>query len=180
MQAARIARLLPGTYQAAFRPDNALGAMLAAMEALHGPAEARLDALDDQVDPHRADDAFAYMLADWLGLGRYLDWSGGRPGAGSPRFAPGLGRLRLLTAEAARLARARGSRDALVRFLEVATGAPGFSVAEGPPDETGAPQPFHLIVTAPAAAARYAELVGRIVEAERPAYATYAIAYAPA
>ena len=46
MDRERIARLLPETYRAAVRPDNALGAVLAAMETLHAPAEAALDDLN--------------------------------------------------------------------------------------------------------------------------------------
>ena len=30
------------------------------------------------------------MLAEWMDLDRYLEWSGGRRGAGQARFAAGL------------------------------------------------------------------------------------------
>lgn len=177
MDRRRIARFLPETYQAAIRPDNPLGALLAAMESLHAPAEAALDDLDRYVDAHRAPDAFVFMLADWMDLGRYVEWSGGRPGAGRPRFAAGIPRLRLLVAEAAELSRGRGTRAALERFLEVAVGVPGFTVEENPPDAAGAPRLFHIRVRAPSAARRLEDLVRRIVDEERPAYATYEVEF---
>ncbi|MGK6320283.1 hypothetical protein [Sphingomonas sp. DT-204] len=179
MERERIARLLPESYQSAIRRDNPLAAVLAAMEALHAPAEARLDALDAEIDPLRAEEPFVFMLADWLGLAGYLDWSGGRPGAGVPSFAAGTGRLRLLVAEAAQLARSRGSRRTLERFLAVAIGLSGIMIEDAIPDAAGRPRSFHLRVNLPAEARRYADLVARIVDAERPAYATYEIAYQP-
>jgi phage tail-like protein len=179
MERTHIARLLPEAYQGAIRADNPLGAVLAAMEALHAPAEARLDTLDAQVDPLRADEPFVFMLADWLGLAGYLDWSGGRPGFGMPSFAAGTGRLRLLVAEAVELGRSRGARSTLERFLTVATGLSGITIEDAIGDAAGRPLPFHLRVTLPAAAGRYADLIGRIVDAERPAHATYEIVFRP-
>ena len=177
MDRRRIARYLPETYQGAVRDDNPLGAVLAVMEAMHAPAEAALDDLDAYVDPHRAPDPFVVMLAAWMDLDRYLDWTGGRAGAGQARFAAGLPRLRLLVAEAAALSRSRGTRAALERFLALATGVDGIAVEENPPGPDGAPRPFHLRVTAPPAARRLERLIRRIVDEERPAYATYEIAF---
>jgi phage tail-like protein len=173
----RIARYLPETYQAAVRPDNPLGALLAVMESLHAPADAALDNLDAYVDPHRAPDPFVVMLAEWMDLDRYLEWSGGRPGVGTGRFPAGLPRLRLLIAEAAELARNRGTKAALERFLAVGTGVAGIAVEENPPGPDGAPRPFHLLVRAPAAARRLQALVRQIVDEERPAHATYEVAF---
>ena len=177
MDRQRIARYLPETFQAAVRPDNPLGAILAAMEALHAPAEAALDHLDAYLDPHRAPDPFVVMLAEWMDLDRYLEWSGGRPGVGKAQFAAGLPRLRLLVAEAAELARKRGTRQALERFLTVATGVPGFVVEENPPGADGAPQPFHIRVRAPAQARRLGDLIRQIVDEERPVHATYEVEF---
>lgn len=177
MDRRRIARYLPETFQAAIRPDNPLGAVLAAMEALHAPAQAALDNLDAYVDPHRAPDPFVVMLAEWMDLDRYLEWSGGRPGAGQARFAAGLPRLRLLIAEAADLARNRGTHAALERFLTVATGLAGFVVEENPPGDDGAPRPFHIRVRAPAQARRLGDLVRQIVDEERPVHATYDVEF---
>lgn len=178
MEADRIARLLPETYRAAVAPGTPLGALLDAMAALQAPVETMLGRRETYVDPNRAPDPFVLMLADWLDLAAYLDWSGGRPGAGVPRYAPGLGHLRALAAEAAELTRWRGTGRALLRFLTLATGVEGYAVTENPPGPGGTPRPFHLVVQAPAAAARYRNLVERIVDRERPVYATYEIVFA--
>jgi hypothetical protein len=180
MEAPRIARFLPEVYRAAIQPSSVLAALLAAMETLQAPDEEILAGVDRFIDPVRTRDDFAPLLASWLGLAPYLDWSGGRAGAGAPLFAPGLDRLRLLATKAADLNARRGSRAALEEFLGAATGAAGFAVEENPPDAAGRPRPFHIRVCAPAEARRYADLVARIVEGERPAYATYEISYAPA
>jgi hypothetical protein len=147
------------------------------MEALHAPPEAVLARIDDYTDPLRAPDEFAAMLASWLDLDRYFDWTGGRKGMGQARYAAGLGQLRVLSTLAAHLMRWRGTRHALERFLLAATGVPGFAVEENPRDGDGSARPFHIRVLAPATARRFEDLVCRIVEAERPAYVTYEIAF---
>jgi len=180
MDAARIARFLPEVYRAAVQPGSVLLALLGAMEALQAPDEEILAEVDRFIDPARTRDDFVPLLASWFELTPYLDWSGGRAGAGVPMFAPGLDRLRLLVSKAADLNARRGSRAALEDFLSTATGVAGFAVDENPPDEAGRPRPFHIRVRAPAEARRYADLVARIVEGERPGYATYEITYAAA
>ena len=190
MDRARIARLLPETYQAAIPPEPPPGApaarkkplvaVLEVMEVLQAPAESALATLDAHVDPLRAPPDFALMLARWLDLDRYLDWTGGRAGEGAPRYAAGLGRLRLLCLEAAELARWRGTRRTLERILTVATGVSGYAVQENPPDAKGVARSFHLRVVAPAAAKPLADLVRRIVDEERPAYTTYDIEFSAA
>jgi phage tail-like protein len=179
MDRALIPRLLPENYRAALRGDGPLDAMLAVMEGMHAPAETSLDRLDAHLDPFRAPEGFVLMLAGWLGLERYLDWSGGRRGAGQLRFPGGLDRLRRLVAEAARLEGSRGTRDALLRFLTISTGVTGFAIEENSADAEGVPRPFHIRVTVPAAAARFSDLVARIVEGERPAHVTFEILAAP-
>jgi phage tail-like protein len=177
MDPARIARLLPETYQSTIAPNQPLGAVLEVMGVLHAPAENALATLDAHVDPMRAPPNFVLMLARWLDLDRYFDWTGGRPGEGSPRYAAGLGRLRLLCLEAAELARWRGTRRTLERILTVATGVSGYLVEENPPGPKGASRSFHLRVVAPAGARPLADLVRRIVDEERPAYTTYEIEF---
>lgn len=179
MEASRIARFLPEIYRMANQPGEPLAALLGAMETLHAPSEAVLRRIDDYVDPLRAPDDFALMLASWLDLDRYLDWTGGRKGAGQARYVAGLGHLRILSTMAAQLMRWRGTRHALERFLFAATGIPGFKVEENPADADGAPRPFHIRVDAPAAARHLSDLVQRIVDAERPVYVTYDIEYPP-
>ena len=192
MDRARIARLLPETYQSAIPPETPpadaaavvrkkpLAAVLEVMEVLQAPAENALATLDAHIDPTRAPPNFVLMLARWLDLDRYLDWTGGRPGDGAPRYSAGLGRLRLLCLEAAELARWRGTRRTLERFLTVATGVSGYTVEENPPGPKGVARCFHLRVVAPAAARPLADLVRRIVDEERPAYTTYEIEFSAA
>lgn len=177
MDASRIARFLPETYRMALAPGEPLAALLGAMEALHAPSEAVLRQIDDYIDPLRAPDDFALMLASWLDLDRYLDWTGGQKGAGQARYAAGLSHLRVLSTMAAHLMRWRGTRHALERFLCAATGIAGFTVEENPADANGAPRPFHIRVQAPAAARHLSDLVQRIVDAERPVYVTYDIEF---
>ena len=173
MDRALIPRFLPENYRlAAHRGDSVLSAMLGAMDRLHAPAETVIAGLDAYVSPLRSPDAFVLMQASWLGLDRYFDWSGDRPDLGEPRFRTGIARLRLLVAEAAALALERGTRHALVRFLEIATGVRGFAI-----DEVA--RPFHLVIRAPASAAPLAGFIARIVDGERPAHATWELAFDP-
>src|SRR5262249_41081000 len=137
-----------------------------------------LDASDTFFDPDRAPDRFVMMLASWLDLDRYFEWTGGRPGLGVARYTPGLAHLRVLCASAAGILRGPRASPALARFLMVATGIPGFGIDENPPDENGLARAFHIHVKAPAAAKRLAELVRRIIDQERPAYVTYDIEFA--
>ncbi len=64
-----------------------------------------------------------------------------------------------------------------MRFLETATGSQGFEIDEQVPGPNGQPRPFHLLIRAPAQAARCATLVERIVEMEKPAYVTYELEF---
>lgn len=192
MDRARIARLLPETYQSAIPPEpppgdpavaaskKPLAAVLEVMEVLQAPAENAMATLDAHIDPMRAPPNFVLMLARWLDLDRYLDWTGGRPGEGAPRYAAGLGRLRLLCLEAAELTRWRGTRRTLERILTVATGVSGYTVEENPQGPKGVARSFHLRVVAPAAAKPLADLVRRIVDEERPVYTTYEIEFSAA
>jgi hypothetical protein len=179
MEAMRIQRFLPENFRlAASDPRGVTQAMLQAMEALHAPDEAIIDGIDSYFSPIRvpADKAeFVLLQASWLGLERYFNWSGGRPGAGMPSFPGGIANLRLLVAEAARLLRERGMESTLIRFLELATGTQGFTIAHGMPDRT--PRPFHFTLFAPEGTRAQADLITRIVAGERPAHATYSIVF---
>jgi hypothetical protein len=179
MEAARIEHFLPENFRlAATNPRGVAHAMLQAMEALHAPDEAIIERIDSFFSPIRVDPAhedFVLLQASWLGLERYFNWTGGRPGLGTPSFPSGIANLRLLVAEAAELLRERGMESTLIRFLELATGTKGFAIADGLPD--GAPSPFHFTLFAPEAVRAQADLVARIVAGERPAHATYSILY---
>lgn len=176
MEQNQILRFLPEYYR--FAAGNARGpmaALLGVMEDLHAPDEIIIERIDDYISPYRAPDDFVMLQASWLGLDRYFDWSGGRPGAGRPIYRAGVSQLRLLVAEAAELLRQRGRSVTLLRFLEVATGVRGFRIFE----ETAKGQrPFHFTLTAPFEARPLERLVTRIVDGERPAHATYTIEFA--
>ena len=173
MDRALIPRFLPENYRFAATDRSPLMGMLAAMEEMHAPVEHILDTREAYVTPWRAPDPFVMMQAAWLGLDRYFDWGGGRPGIGTPRFRSGTDRLRLLVEIAAELNRHRGTRETLLTFLRVATGVEGFSISEGP-------GPFHFTVNAPAQARPLADLVARMVAGESPAHATFDIVFAAA
>jgi len=193
MRSAEIARLLPDVFQYALRPpdagvvepDRRMAALLSVMEGLHGPVETVLDGLHEHLDPRLAPPRFVPYLAGWVDLDWLLMAAPGQPITGPTPLASGLDRLRELVAAASYLARWRGTARGLLRFLDAATGVPGFAVEEnvsvgevsGGPARTA--KPFHIRVLAPAAAEPYRPLIERIVTAEKPAYVTWELAFMP-
>jgi phage tail-like protein len=182
MTRAEIAFLLPGAFQRALgggADGTPLPAFLSVMEALHERPEWQIDEFDRVCDPFRAPDAFVPFLARWVGLGPILGQPRGT-GRGTDYdedpITTGLGRLRVLTADAAALAKWRGTAEGLRRFLETATGLDGFVVEETP---AGASEPsFHLHVRAPAGARPHRALVVRAIDLERPGYCTWSLTFA--
>lgn len=174
MKRQEIAALLPSVMQRTVYPGGPLWTLLQLMDDLHAPAEEILATLAQVFSPYATPDDFVPYLAGWVDLDRLLDED---PTTGAPDFAPGMGRLRELIAAAAMLSKWRGTQVGLLRFLETATGLTGFAVEEDVPAADGRPRPFHLRVTAPAAARPYADLVRRIVEQEKPAYVTAEVAF---
>ena len=177
MHRERIATLLPQVMQRTRAKESVLEGLVAAMEAHHAPIETALENLDACFDPLRAPARFVPFLAHWVNLARWTDdarrsGTARRHSRAPQRMLPSSGRLRLLIAEAAQLAKERGTRAGLVRFLETATGVEGFVVDEEV-DAAGRARPFHCVVRAPAAARRLRDLVQQIVEAEKPAFVTY-------
>jgi phage tail-like protein len=192
MRRADIEHLLPSIYRLALdppaewglAPDEALGALLDAMETLHQPIEDVLDHLETYLDPRRARATFVPYLAGWLDL----DWVLGDPpedGATRQRPAPragvepigsGSGRLRELAAAATELARWRGTEHGLRRFLVTATGLPGFVIRDAQVEGDSLP-PFHIVVEAPAEAAPLRGLIERIIAEEKPAYVTHELRF---
>jgi phage tail-like protein len=176
MRRNEIEQLLPGVYQLALHPlettaltsDTRLAALLDAMEELHDPSEQILLRLDSFVDPRRAPDDFVTYLAGWVDL----DWL-----AVSGRVTTGPGRLRELVAVAMEESRWRGSAKGLISFLVAATGVSGWIIDEHPPGDQKRPRAFHLLIHAPAAVAPHDAMVQRIVDAEKPAAATYEVRY---
>lgn len=173
MEPRRILHYLPQNYQVAAAEQNVLMAVLAVMDSMHAPSERVLGSIDSYFDPYRAPDPFVLMQASWLGLDRYFEWTGGNYGRGEPSFPTGIGRLRLLISEYPSLVRSRGTRFALTRFLEVATGLSGFSVDDG----SGTGADFHVLVRAPKSASPLNNFVRAIVAGERPAHATWDVQF---
>ena len=183
MTAAQIKRLLPSVFQDTADARTPLRAILDVMEAMHAPSESVLDHLETYFDPYRAPDAFVPFLASWVDLESVLDCpraSGpSRDSARVPSLSTGIGRLRELTAAAVSLSKWRGTRKGLSLFLETATGVSGFLIDEVTTNQDGKPVPFHIRITAPAAAAEHRTLIARIVELEKPAYVTSDLRFAP-
>jgi phage tail-like protein len=148
------------------------------METLHEPVETVLHDLDRYLDPRLARPDFVPYLAGWVDLDWLLVAAPSEPLATTPSLASGLGTLRELVAAAAELARWRGTARGLLRFLDTATGTPGFAIEENVSGDQRQPRPFHLRVVAPAEAAVYRPLIERVIVAEKPAYATYELVFA--
>ena len=168
MKRDEIAALLPGIFQRTLGPENPMEALIGAMETLHAPVEAVLDHLDAICDPHRAPDGFVPFLATWVDLERIF----AAREEGDNLVSTGLGRLRELIRAASYLSKWRGTREGLKRFLETATGVSGFVIEEP------LTRPFHLRVIAPKSVEAHSALIERIVEVERPAYATWEVQFA--
>ncbi len=167
MKRSEIAHLLPGIFQRTLAPENPLDAMLGAMESLHAPAEAILDQIDSMCNPHRASDAFVPFLAHWVDLERIF----APREEGDNLVSTGLGRLRELIRIAPYLSKWRGTKQGLQRFLETATGVTGFAIEE--PEA----QPFHIRIIAPREVEPHRALIERIVDVERPVYATWEVQF---
>ena len=179
-KAEQIARLLPGVLRRTRTPtrDDLLSVLLSEMAALQLDREKVLEELDSFYDPERAPlDSLVY-LAYWMDL-EPLIAPGQPPGLVWRRrndwetllqqewFPTGLERLRALVAAAVPLLKQRGTPRGLQRFLETATGVPGFEVIES------TERPFHIRVVCPAEAKQYIGFVRRIIEFQKPAYLTY-------
>lgn len=170
MQRRDVDALLPAVYQDAIQQGSPLDAVLEAAARLAEPEEAILARIDALFDPRRAPDAMVAFLAGWVDLDRFLVRR--RADDSEAELPTGTGRLRELCANAAELSRYRGTRQGLIRFLEIATGEGGFRVEE---NRTADDQPraFHLNITAPKATRPYVALIHAIVAFEKPAYVTY-------
>jgi phage tail-like protein len=159
MKRESIARLLPDVFQRTLGAEpDLLGALLGVMQDLHAPVEDTLARLETAFQTDYTPVSFLAFLAGWLDLDRFLDEDG--------QFPPGSERLRALIREAANLYRLCGTRQGLERFLETATGIRGFEVT------ASAKIPFHLLVRIPRETEPLREFIHKVVQAEKPAYAT--------
>ena len=177
MKQEQIKRLLPDVFQRAANPGTPLLAILGVMQALHDPPESILACLDVIFDPRRAPDSFVPYLAGWVDLGVLLDDVRGGSSPAAVSLSTGLGRLRELTASAARLSEWRGTRKGLQLFLQIATGANDFQVDEQVTGPDGKPRPFHIKVKAPETLVHHRSLIEKIIELEKPAYVTYELEF---
>ena len=177
MKASQIKRLLPSTFQRAWTPSSPLAAILALMEDHHTPAESVLSRLNTFFDPRCAPDDFVPYLASWVDLEMLLDLSHAEEGSPTPTLSTGVGRLRELVANAAKLSHWRGTRTGLRLFLETATGATGFDINEAVRGSDGKVKPFHLVITASSELIPHRGLIQRIIELEKPAYVTYELVF---
>ena len=170
MKQTEIERLLPTVFQRTLTPGSPLAGLLDVMAQLHQPSETVLAQFEAILDPYQAPPAFVPFIASWLDLERFFTQQPEKLDTTTAErlFATGSGRLRELTADAAFLSKWRGTAKGLTRFLETATGVPGFVVEEQI-------RPFHIRIQAPEAALIYRPLIERIIELEKPAYVTYAL-----
>lgn len=185
MDSAAIATLLPGIFQSALHPvaegvvepDRRLAAVLGVMETLQEPVEEVLDGLHHHLDPRQAPPRFVPYLAGWVDLDWLLVATPDQAAATATPLASGMGNLRELGAAAVEIARWRGTARGLLRFLDTATGIPGFDVRENVTGDPPTPRAFHLRILAPKAAEPYQPLIERVIVAEKPAYATYELVF---
>lgn len=169
-----LARLLPEVFQETITSGGLLAGLLEVMTALQHPSEQRLATLDAVFDPRRSSDAFVPFLARWVHFDHLHDDRSRRHGGLQQACLDSIGHLRELVADAAYLAQWRGTARGLTRFLATATGLRGFRIDEEVrvPGEN-ALRPFHLRITAPAAAKRQADLVHKVIRMGKPAHVTY-------
>jgi phage tail-like protein len=173
-----IKRLLPTVFQRAVRPgaQSPLFALLQVMEDLHQPSEVVLAQIETYFDPRRAPDQFVPYLAQWVDLEWILTESPAKDSPASRSLPSGMGLLRELVAAAAFLAKWRGTRAGLLRFLQIATGLKGFDLVENV-TASGQPRPYHLWIRAPKDTTKYQAMIDRIISLEKPAYVTYELTF---
>ena len=178
MKREAIVERLPDIFkEAATDEDNPLAQLLAVMEQLHDRDEDILAGFGRYVDPRRTTDAFVPYLAGWVDYGWLLLDPPDNPYTDVQQpFAGGVGRLRELIAWAAAESKWRGTSAGLVRLLERATGVQGYRIEETVTDDKKQPLPFRVRVVVPRGAEQFQDLVGRIVEHEKPAHVIATVA----
>lgn len=141
---------------------------------LHAPDEDVLANIASVFSPRETPDRFVALLARWVDVLRLFD-SGSHDTLRSTRenARPGIavGRLRELTAVAAKCTRMSGTSKGLLTLLAAATGSGDFRIEENV-DSAGHPRPFHILVRAPVALSGSRLLIERILQSEKPACST--------
>ncbi|HWO22623.1 MAG TPA: phage tail protein [Kofleriaceae bacterium] len=155
MSREQIEQLLPSVVRRAIGPGSPLAALTAVMADLFDPADRAAGNLDGYFDPWRCPERFLPLLAAWMDIPMPV--------------TTGSRQLRELIAVAVGLHQVRGTRRALLAFLEAATGLRGFEIDETVRDAAGQVRPFFVTVRAPAEARAHAVMIERLIERERPA-----------
>lgn len=161
---------LPEVFSSACVEGSPLAALVAAADGMQAPMIDVLDHLDAYVDPFLAPKPMVAYLASWVDL----DWLTLPDVASASRSSlpGGSAPLRDLITASADLAARRGTASGIVRFLELATRATGYTV-----EDAGG---FHLRVLIPETAEAHRDTVTRIVSSIKPAHVTAEIVSAPA
>jgi len=171
MNAERILALLPAFWRSARLPGSPLEATLESMADMLAPVSARLDTIDEILDPRRCPDRMLPWLASMVGFAPLLPLH--RDGSGELDDAA----LRALIMAEPALAADRGTRAALEQALKIAVG-PGFAILESDDaagDAAGDGRAFHFVVLAPARHQDRAPLVEALVRHLKPAHVTHRI-----
>jgi len=161
----RIEQLLPSVIRRGIVDGGPLAALTAAMADLFDPADVAAGTLDQYFDPWRCPERFLPLLALWLDIPLPV--------------TTGARRLRTLISVATGLHQVRGTRRALLAFLDAATGIRGFEIDETVVDAAGQARPFVVAVRAPEAARPHAAMIQRLIENERPAQVRCELTFMP-
>ncbi len=162
----QILQLLPAVVSQTATPGTISDGLVEVMAGLMRKDERILADIDAYLDPRRAPESFVPFLARWVDLARFLPALGNRAAVTDPA------RLRELVAQAHDLARWRGTRSGMLRFLRLATGHDGFAIAENLGAD-GRPRLHHLCIRHPAACAGQRPLMEAVIELAKPAHVTH-------
>ena len=163
---AQIEQQLPSVIRRTIAPGTPLAALTAVMAGLYDPADQVAGALDTYFDPWRCPERFLPLLAAWMDIPLPV--------------TTGSRQLRELIGVAVGLHQVRGTRRALLAFLEAATGGRGFEIDEDVRDAAGRVRPFVVAVRAPETVRAHAAMIERLIENERPAQVRCELAFVPA
>lgn len=139
-----------------FEEHPFLGSFLLAFEGVLAPIEQSVDHFDAYLDPETTPPFFLENLASWLGVILDEKWP--------------LEKRRAVVAEAAELYRKRGTRQGLSRWLEIYT-----EVTPEIAEPKGQPHHFEVVLNVPRGKNVDQATVERIIEANKPAHATYGL-----
>jgi phage tail-like protein len=161
----KIVQLLPSVFRRAIVENSPLAALTIVMAHYVDPVDKAAGELDGYFNPWRCPERFLPLLATWMDIPLPI--------------TTGSQRLRELIAVAVGLHQVRGTRRALLAFLEAATGMQGFEINETVRDGEGKLRPFVVVVRAPGAVRDHAAMIARIIDSERPAHVRCELEFMP-